>query len=151
VGHRSVRVFDHETGREYTVNATGDALDYLDTQGQRGWSVFATCTYADTTFIVNRLVTAKLSDELSPGTLYGSVPTMSDLPKPGDKGEAAVPVGAIYNVIGSDLSEFDDYYVQKQSSKVYLEVAKPGIKHRFDSKTMPLILKRIPDPIHADG
>lgn len=149
VGHRSVRVFDHEAAYEYTVNVTGAALDYLDTQGQRPWSVFSTCTYADTTFIVNRLVSVKLSDELSPGTLVGSVQTMSDLPS--GKDAATVPTGAIYNVIGSDLSEFDDYYVQKQSEKVYLEVAKPGIKHRFDSKTMPLILKRIPDPIHADG
>ncbi len=149
VGHREVRVYDHETGHEYTVNATGDALAYLDTQGQRAWSVFATCTYADTTFIVNRLVTVKLSDELSPGWLFGSVQTMSDLPKEKDSG--MVPTGAVYNVIGSDLSEFDDYYVQKQSAKVYLEVAKPGIRHRFDSKTMPLILKRIVDPVHADG
>ncbi len=151
VGHRSIRVFDHETGKEYTVNATGDALNYLDTQGQRAWSCFALATFSDTTFIVNRLVDVKQSDELSPGSLYGSAQTMSDLPKPGDKGSAVVPTGAIYNIIGSSESQFDDYYVQKQSSSVYLEVARPGIKHRFDAKTMPHILKRIPDPVHADG
>lgn len=71
VGHRSIRVFDHETGKEYTVNATGDALNYLDTQGQRAWSCFALATFSDTTFIVNRLVDVKQSDELSPGSLYG--------------------------------------------------------------------------------
>ncbi|MEN3033052.1 hypothetical protein, partial [Chromobacterium amazonense] len=47
VGHRSIRVFDHETGKEYTVNATGDALNYLDTQGQRAWSCFALATFSD--------------------------------------------------------------------------------------------------------
>lgn len=151
IGNRSIRVFNHETGKEYTVNATGDALDYLDTQGQRAWSVFAAATYADTTFIVNRTVVVAPSEELSKGKLYGAVQTMSDLPKPNDKAASGVPAGAIYNVMGASESQFDDYYVQKQSSSVYLEVARPGIPHRFDSKTMPHILKRIPDPIHADG
>lgn len=149
IGHRSIRVFDHETGKEYTVNPTGDALDYLDCRGQRPWSVYAVCTVADTTFIVNRTVQVKQSSELSPGVMHGSVQTMSDLPK--GKDAANVPNGAIYNVIGSEDSPFDDYYVQKQSSSVYLEVAKPGIRHRFDRTTMPHVLKRIPDPVHADG
>ncbi|MEL6079010.1 hypothetical protein, partial [Stenotrophomonas maltophilia] len=54
-------------------------------------------------------------------------------------------------IIGSSESQFDDYYVQKQYSSVYLEIARPGIKNRFDAKTMPHILKRIPDQVHADG
>jgi len=149
IGHRSVRVFDHVTGQEYTVNATGHALDYLDTQGQRPWTVFAAATMADTTFIVNRTVQVREDASTSPGTLHGSVQTMSDLPK-GAAG-SAVPTGAIYAVVGSDESPFDDYYVQKQSSQVWLECARPGIAHTVDRHSMPHVLKRIPDPVHADG
>jgi len=149
IGHRSVRVFDHVSGQEYTVNVTGDALDYLDTQGQAPWSVFATATLADTTFIVNRTVRVQEDPELAGGVLRGSVQTMSDLPK-GQTGNA-VPSGSIYAIVGSNESPFDDYYVQKQSSQVWLECAKPGIPHRFNRFTMPHVLKRIPDPVHADG
>jgi len=149
IGHRSIRVFDHISGQECTVNVTADALDYLDTQGQQPWTVFASATMADTTFIVNRLVRVREDPAASPGILHGSVQTMSDLPK-GTAGDA-VPTGAIYAVIGSTESPFDDYYVQKQSSQVWLECAKPGIPHRVDRATMPHVLKRIPDPVHADG
>jgi len=149
IGHRSIRVFDHVTGQEYTVNATGDALDYLDAPGQRPWTVFATATMADTTFIVNRTVKVQEDVTKSPGTLHGSVQTMSDLPK-GTAGNS-VPTGAIYAVVGSDESPFDDYYVQKQSSQVWLECAKPGLSHTLNRHTMPHVLKRIPDPVHADG
>jgi len=149
VGHRSLRVFDHVTGQEYTVNVTGAGLDYLDTRGQPPWTCFATATLADTTFIVNRSVRVQADSALSPGALHGSVQTMSDLPK-GETGNA-VPAGAIYAVVGSNDSPFDDYYVQKQSSQVWLECARPGIPHRLDRLTMPHVLKRIPDPVHADG
>jgi len=149
IGHRRIRVFDHVTGQEYTVNVTGNALDYLDTQGQRPWSMFATATVSDSTFIVNRSVRVQEDPAPAPGFLHGSVQTMSDLPK-GAAGNA-VPGGAIYAVVGSDQSPFDDYYVQKQSSQVWQECARPGIPCRVNRFTMPHVLKRIPDPVHADG
>jgi len=149
IGHQSVRVFDHVTGKEYTVIQTGAAADYLDTQGQKPWSVFATATLADTTFIVNRTVRVREDPKLSPGVIHGSAQTISDLPK-GTTGNA-VASGAIYAIVGSETTPFDDYYVQKQSSQVWLECAKPGITHRLNRATMPHVLKRIPDPVHADG
>jgi len=155
-GHRRIRVFDHVSGKEYTVNVSGDALDYLDTQGQAPWTCFASVTLADTTFIVNRSVRVQASPELSGGSLSGSVQTMSDLPKVKLDGTPAqdqpyVPSGALYAVVGSNETPFDDYYVQKQTSNVWLECARPGIVHRLERFTMPHVLKRIPDPVHADG
>ncbi len=148
VGNRSVRVFDHMNGREYDVVVTGDALDYLATELQP-WSVFKAHTIADTTFIVNTEVTVKMDAELSPGFITGSAQTFTDLPKP--TAIAPIPMGAIYEIIGAEGNEFDNYYVQRAGQGVWLEVARPGIKHRVNAKTMPHILKRIPDPIHGDG
>lgn len=139
-----LRVFNHETGYEYDVVVTGDALDYLTTASQP-WSVFRCATMADTTLITNIERTVKMSTELSPGVIHGSVQTFEDLPKQG------VANGAIYEIAGADGSETDNYYVQKSGAGVWLEVARPGIKHVFDRKTMPHVLKRIPDPVHGDG
>ena len=146
VGNRSIRVFDHETGKEYDVVPTEGSLDYLETYGRQPWSVYKTATVADTTFIVNRNVVVEMDEEsASPGWLYGSAQTLADLPK------SAAPVGSIYHVRGTAESPFDDYYVQRSSENVYVECGKPGIPFSYKSGTMPHILKRIPDPVHADG
>ena len=148
IGNGSVRVFDHMTGHEYDVVPTGDALEYLQTEMQP-WSVMKAMTIADSTFIVNTERTVKLSDELSPGTMTGAVQTFTDLPKP--TAMFPIPEGAIYEIVGAEGNEFDNYYVQRAGTGVWMEVARPGIKHRVDAKTMPHVLKRIPDPIHGDG
>lgn len=148
VGNGTIRVFNHTTGYEYDVVPTGSAFQYLETELQP-WTVMKCRTIADTTFIVNTERVVKLADELSPGTLSGSVQTFTDLPK----GTASVPIpsGALYEIIGAEGNEFDNYYVQRAGAGVWMEVARPGIKHRFDKLTMPHVLKRIPDPVHADG
>lgn len=150
IGNRSVRVFDHETGKEYQVVPTRpEDLEYLACDGKQPWTIFATATLADLTFIVNRTKVVKLADELSPGHITNGVQTIGDLPK-GAAGNA-VPLGAIYQVSGTAESPFDDFYVQKSGGNTWTECAKPGIKHRFDRATMPHVLKRIPDATHADG
>lgn len=150
IGNRSIRVFDHITGHEYgVVVADGAAWDYLNTSGMQPWTIFKAATWADTTFIVNRNVPIKMADTLSAGTINGYAQTLADLPK----GSAAtgIPIGAIYHVTGSTDNPFDDYYVQKGQGQVWVECAKPGEKNTLDKRTMPHILKRIPDPIHGDG
>lgn len=148
IGNRAVRVFNHTTGYEYEVQVTGDALDYLETTLQP-WSIFKTMTVADSTFIVNTDCVVKLDTELSPGALSGSVQTFTDLPKPSKN--VTVPNGVIYEVVGAEGNEFDNFYVERSGHGVWLEVARPGIAHKFDRSTMPHLLKRIPDPIHGDG
>lgn len=149
IGNRSIAVFDHVTGHEYDVVVTGNSLEYLACDGKEPWSMFSTATIADTTIITNRGVNTKTLSVPSPGTLYGSVQTVSDLPK--GSSASSVPNGAIYRIVGSTNNEFDDYYVQKQSSSVYQECQAPGIPYKFDSATFPHLLKRIPDPLHGDG
>lgn len=148
IGNGTIRVFNHMTGYEYDVVPTGSALQYLATKLQP-WSVFKTMTLADTTFIVNTERVVKMDAELSPGALTGSVQTFTDLPKP--TGSIPVPMGVIYEIVGAAGNEFDNYYVQRAGAGVWLEVARPGIQHKFDRNTMPHLLKRIPDPIHGDG
>lgn len=143
-----LRVFNHETGYEYDVVPTGAALEYLQTESQP-WSVFRCATMADTTFITNIERRVEMDAELSPGTITGSVQTFADLPKPGS--HTSVPNGVIYEIAGADGSETDNYYVQRSGAGVWLEVARPGIKHKFNRRTMPHVLKRIPDPVHGDG
>lgn len=148
VGNGTIRVFDHITGHEYNVVPTGAALDYLQTAAQP-WSVFRTATVADTTFVVNTERVVKMSTELSPGHLTGTVQTFDELPK--SENGVTVPPNVIYEVAGAEGNEFDNFYVQRSGEGVWLEVARPRIPHRLDSATMPHVLKRIPDPIHADG
>ncbi len=148
IGNGAIRVFNHETGYEYDVVATGDADDYLQTPNAP-WTVFRAMTIADTTFIVNTERVVRMDTELSPGTITGTVQTFADLPK-NDK-FTTVPNGAIYEIVGAEGNEFDNFYVQRAGSGVWLEIARPGIVHKFDRKTMPHVLKRIPDPVHGDG
>lgn len=150
IAHRRIRVFDHITGHEYMVSvADPSSLDYLDAAGMQPWTIFKTATWADTTFIVNRNVSIKMADTLSAGTIYGYAQTLADLPK--GTAAASVPIGSIYHITGSTDNPFDDYYVQKGQGNVWVECAKPGEKNTLDKRTMPHILKRIPDPVHGDG
>jgi len=146
VGNSTLRVFDHETGVEYTVVVTDDALDYLATGSSQPWTMFRTMTIADTTFIVNRSCVVAMDAEMSPGVVFGGAQTLADMPK-----ASTVTQGAIYQISGSPENPFDDYYVEKTALNTYTEIAKPGIPHKYDRKTMPHVLKRIPDAVHADG
>lgn len=143
VSRSGVRVFDHETGYEYQVVMASGASAYLQTTDVPSRSITST-TVADYTFIVNTERTVAMADDLSPGMLMGSVQTFQDLPKDGI-------INALYAITGDPANGFDQYYVQRQSTNVWNEVGKPGIKFKLDKNTMPHGLKRIPDAVHADG
>lgn len=149
VGNRSVRVFNHETGYEYDVRMADNAfLDYLATDKQP-WSVFRTATTADSTYILNTERVAKMTDLKTPGWITGSVDAFADLPK--DEDNLPVPLGVIYEVMGAAGNDYDNFYVQRSGAGVWKEVARPGSLCEFDMKTMPHVLKRIPDAVHGDG
>jgi hypothetical protein len=138
-----VRVFDHVTGKEYVVVTNAPSLPYLNTQFDPCQSLRAV-TIEDYTMIANREVTVAMSGDLTTGHVNGSVQTFADLPK-------TPTIGVIWEVRGDQNNSFDNYYVQAQSSKVWNEVAMPGITGTFNAETMPHGLKRIPDGTNPDG
>lgn len=164
IEHRNIRVFDHITGREYAVNVEDSARDYLDTEQRQPWTVFKALTIADTTFIVQRNCRVQMHAARSQGHVTGSVQTLQDLPKTSSgtaqastwvQGSGATPPqhakGSIYHVTGTPQLPFDDYYVERAGSNTWVECAKPGIPYAYEARTMPHVLKRIPDDVHPDG
>ena len=139
----NVRVFNHETGKEYVVIKDAASLAYLTTLSEP-WQSFRAVTVDDYTFIVNRDKTVALSTQKTAGVLSGSVQTFQDLPK-------TAASNAIYEIRGDGSNAFDNYFVQYQSSLVWKEVSKPGEFGYFDSATMPHGLKRVPDGTNPDG
>lgn len=138
-----VRVFDQFTGKEYVVVMDAPSREYLKTLYGPDVSLRAV-TIADYTMIVNREVVTALASTNSADSLLGSVQTFTDLPK-------TTTVGSIWEVRGDDSNSFDNYYVQSESSKVWREVSKPGIKGSLDPATMPHGIKRVPDGTNPDG
>lgn len=141
VGDGTVRVFDHETGQQYTTVYSAGSLAYL--AGATHENTRAV-TIADSTFIVNTAKTVQMDAATSPGSLTASVQLFSDLPK-------TATAGQLYGIKGDPATGFDGYYVQRESAGVWREIAKPGIPHAIDATTMPHELKRIPDAGNPDG
>jgi hypothetical protein len=139
-----VRVFNHETGREYQVNVDQGSMGYLNTLAET-WKSLRAVTVDDYTFIANRDVVVRLSGQVTPGIVSGSAQTFQDLPK------TAMVGTPIYEIRGDNTNAFDNYFVQYESMKVWREVAKPGLRGFLDAATMPHGLKRIPDSINPDG
>jgi len=142
-----VRVFNHETGKEYVVITDQPSLSYLTTQ-QNPWESLRAVTVDDYTFIVNRDVRVAMAATLTPGSVVGSVQTFEDLPKVTDHYDR---IGSIYEVRGDSQNSFDNYFVQMESTMVWREVPCPGQKGTLDKTTMPHGLKRVPDSINPDG
>lgn len=105
---------------------------------------FKALTISDSTFIVNKSMKVKMLSELSPGTAGPSFQLFTDIPD----GE---PDGPILTIQGDPENDMDTYYVQGIGVKLFKEVAKQGIVHRYDFTTMPHVLKRIPDDVNPDG
>ncbi|WP_266156775.1 hypothetical protein [Dyella silvatica] len=166
-----VRVFNHVTGKEHVVVMDEASRPYLNTIYAPHESIRAT-TIEDYTILVNREVVVAMATDVAPnGTpinmgnsgqtptgpfgplmnptlasvpVSGSVQTFQDLPKDG-------AFGQIWEIRGDGASGFTGYYVQREATKVWREVAKPGIPNTFNRATMPHGLKRIPDSITPDG
>lgn len=77
------------------------------------------------------------------GTYVGAVQTLQDLP-------TTATVGQVYQVIGTNESGFQSYYVIKQAGGWY-ETVKPGLKNLVDANTMPHALIRQGDGTFTFG
>lgn len=144
-----LRVFDHETGYEYDVVMSEGSAAYLSVGDLQPWTVFRASTTADTTFIVNVNKTVAMDGRAVPGYIRGHVQTFAELPKPEDS-QFPIPPGAIYEIRGAEGNAHDNYWVQRQGEGVWMEVAKPGAPSHLDPKTMPHVLRRVPDEFHGD-
>jgi len=120
-----VHVYDLQ-GNEQTVNFP-NGKDYLSVTNAR--TQFSTVTVADYTFVVNKTKRVRQGSTDASGSIAGTVQNFIDLPD--DAAE-----GTIYEVVGDDTSNFDNYYVKKVGD-VWRETTKPGQKIDFDNSTMP--------------
>ena len=120
-----LNVYDLE-GNEQTVNFP-DGKGYLNSTNAR--TQFSTVTVADYTFIVNKTQRVAKGSTVGPGSIAGTVQNFIDLPDSASN-------GTVYEVVGDDLSNFDNYYVKKVGD-VWRETTKPGQTLDFDDATMP--------------
>ncbi|MBS7457693.1 hypothetical protein [Coralloluteibacterium stylophorae] len=148
IGSDAIRVFDHITGHEYVTVVTEGQGDYLKANG-RSCDVFRAVTVADTTFILNRERIPAMTSATAPGGTTTAVQTFADLPKGADARD--IPNGSIYAITGDPENGFDAFYVRKEADYSYRETIKPGLKNTIDPKTMPHILRRVPDATNPDG
>ena len=120
-----LKVYDID-GTERTVTFT-NGKGYLNCSDAR--TQFSTVTVADYTFIVNKTSRAVKGTTGGAGTLKGTVQNFTDLPDDASNGD-------IYEVVGDDINNFDNYYVKKVDT-VWRETTKPGQIIDFDNATMP--------------
>lgn len=164
----SLRVFDHLTGAEKTVNAPG-GLGYLSAPGSR----YSLVTVADYTFVVNRdkavaLAAVGADTVLDPNYAiwlakstagiyggwtglaaglpyqYAPNPVLGGLTgevQQFDKLPDTALNGALYKITGSVETGFVSYYVRKNGA-VWDEAVGPGLKNSLDAATMPHALIR---------
>lgn len=164
-----LKVYDHATGAELTVNFP-EGKAYLDVDNAA--EDFALVTVADYTFVVNRKKAVALEtvapsynnfrwlnraqiDGFSGAVSAGAVNQYTYASTTGEMymGEKqrfedlpdTAANGHIYKITGTGENAFAAYYV-KRVGGVWEEYRKPGLKNRLDSFTMPHALVR-----EADG
>jgi hypothetical protein len=120
-----LNVYDID-GTERTVSFP-DGKGYLNCSDAR--TQFSTVTVADYTFIVNKTKRAVKGSTGGAGSLKGTVQNFVDLPDGAANGD-------IYEVVGDDINNFDNYYVKKVGT-VWRETTKPGQIINFNNNTMP--------------
>jgi len=169
----TIRVFD-EAGVERTV-AFPAGTSYLSLPaGATAESSFALETVADFTFVVNKTKTvamAPLDADLSPQnanywwlnrpqssgatgaqqlqyppntpitSFMGTVQSFDDLPQ-------SATVGSLYQIVGTQDSNFATYYVVRGAG-VWNECRAPGLVNMIDNLTMPHALVRLGDGTFA--
>lgn len=84
---------------------------------------------ADTTFVVNRNVKTRLSED-DTGSINATYQTFSDLP-------AGSGTGNIARVIGNDVDGFGTYYVVDNGTDFWEETVDPTAHNNFDATSMP--------------
>lgn len=130
----SLKVFDL-AGNEQTVTFTA-SVDYLNCDDPS--NQLELVTVADYTFVLNKTVIAKKSDDVITGTDKGRKQTFSTLPSSG------MTAGDVYKITGDSNNSFDSYYV-KWDGQTWVETAQIGSQFKIDGTTMPHQLVRKSD------
>ena len=120
-----LNVYDLE-GNEQTVSFPNGKA-YLNCTNAR--TQFSTVTVADYTFTVNKTKRTSKGSATGGGSVSGTVQNFIDLPDDATN-------GTIYEVVGDDVNNFDNYYVKKVG-EVWRETTKPGQGIDFNDATMP--------------
>jgi hypothetical protein len=146
-----VHTINRDTSSQYVVVITNGDLFVYDLAGNaktvsfpdgKGYlsattprTSFAAVTVADYTFIVNKTKVVAQAATTAGGTIKGSKQKFIDLPTSGNVN------GDVWEIAGDNSNNFDNYYVQYQSSTgVWRETVKPGVKTNLDNTTMPFKL-----------
>lgn len=121
-------------------SGAGTTRAYLTSNSRNDYK---TITVEKGTTVLNKKMVVSPSTVLTSGTLTGSVSTFANLP-------TSPTVGSIYQIINTENTEFDDYYVVWGGSS-WSETILPGISNGFDNWTAPHnLLKTIDNPTGSD-
>jgi hypothetical protein len=111
-----------------TTCTTPDGVDYLFCANPAQDLEFL--TVADYTFVVNKTKTVGMEVAVTNGNVTSKHQEFTDLP-------TTATVNDIYEIIGDNTNQFDNYYVKALSANTYEETVKPNIKYQLDATTMP--------------
>lgn len=122
----TIQAFDL-AGNVATVN-TPNGTSYLYCNNPQTDLAFV--TVADYTFIVNKTKTVAMTTATVSGSIQDSVQEFADL-------GSASTVGDVFEILGDQNNNFDNYYVKALSHNTYEETVRPGITYQLDNSTMP--------------
>lgn len=125
---------------DYTYVEDNTIKDYLTTGVTAPGLEFSTMTVGDYTFIVNKTQTTAMTSATASGSIAQTYQTFKDLTDDNNNRSD----GDIVKIEGEPDSDLDPYYLERKTSKVYLECPKPGVATTFDKTTMPHGMLRMP-------
>lgn len=128
----NIRIWRSSTGEECTINfiqhADGtDSREYLSAANR---DFYKTVTIEKSNIVLNREAVVTESSVLTPAATIVQVSTYADLPTENIDG------AIVYQIINSEDTSKDDYYVQYQNG-AWQEVARPAIPNGFNNATAP--------------
>jgi hypothetical protein len=127
----SASIFAFDIDGNTTTMSTPDGVAYLYCTNPAKHLKFL--TVADYTFVVNTTKTVAMTSNTISGSITDSVQEFADLP-------SNASTNNVYEILGDDSNNFDNYFVKAQSANTYAETVKTGITYQIDATTMPYAL-----------
>ena len=133
----NIRIWNSGTANECTINFIqhsdgSDAREYLSSANRDSYK---TLTIEKSNLLLNREKVVTESSTTTPERTVIQVSTYADLPTEDIDG------ALVYQIINSQDTAKDDYYVQYQNG-AWQEVAKPNIPDEFNNWTAPHVLRQ---------
>jgi hypothetical protein len=137
-GANFVKLHRLSNGEVIVPSISGDALLYLGTSNPKADLV--ALTVADYTFLLNKSKVVAQGTTTTVANYMGAKNRFSDLPTP--TSSPAPTDGDLWEIIGTDGSVYDNYYVKYNGTKkVWAETVKPFIVTDFNNTTLPVALR----------